>query len=159
MADITLPPPHNVIRIPGNLLKCIIWLSHYNPGDNRCNHEGKSVYVMLRDDRIRIRLSLYNIWPDWQNLINYMLHGWFYNNCVYFSRATIFDHTELAEYLISLVNNTCTRTCAQCTPHTHLQYQVCALCGLFWAQLCKFKGKSFISASMFGIVPNVSDFI
>ena len=33
-----------------------------------------------------------------------------YNNCVYFSRATIFDHTDLAEYLISLVNKARTHT-------------------------------------------------
>lgn len=35
---------------------------------------------------------------------DYLPRGWFYNVCICFSRATIFDHTELAEYLISLVN-------------------------------------------------------
>lgn len=37
--------------------------------------------------------------------------------CVYLSRATIFDHTELAEYLISLVNKAHTRTHAPSVMH------------------------------------------
>lgn len=42
--------------------------------------------------------------------------GWFYNVSVCFSRATIFDHTELAKYLISLVNmvQVQTHTRSQC---------------------------------------------
>lgn len=39
-----------------------------------------------------------------------------YNNCVYFSRATIFDHKDLAEYLISLVNKAHTHTHARTQP-------------------------------------------
>ena len=56
-----------------------------------------------------------------------------YNNCVCFSRATIFDHMELAEYLISLVNNahmykhagTYSTPQLLYTGHSLLQYQLC----------------------------------
>lgn len=45
--------------------------------------------------------------------------GWINNKRVYFSRATIFDHVELAEYLISMVNKTRLRL------HAHTSKPLC----------------------------------
>lgn len=63
-------------------------------------------YVMQWCSRIRIRLSSFRLRQCWLNPespISCRVAG-FTMFVFAFSRATIFDHTELAEYLISLVN-------------------------------------------------------
>lgn len=84
--------------------------------------------VMPWQGRITMK-SLFNIWQYWSNLdlANYVLRGWFYRSCVYSSRATIFDHTELAEYLISLVNKA----------HTHMHIECTLSCFTYNCQLYK----------------------
>lgn len=66
------------------------------------NNKRKSDYFTLTKQNYN---KLFFFWhPSWGRHWLSVQCVLVYSNCVYFSRATVFDHTELAEFLISLVN-------------------------------------------------------